>query len=261
MFFTLSKLVLPVVVPSNLIAVIIGLGVLATATQFRRFGLVLSILGAILLFAFGLGPIGVWSVGLLENRFERPGADLAAPDGIIVLGGAISPEMLQYRAVLMPQGARMTEAVMLARRFPEVRVIFTGGSADSSISEAEAAKQFFTAIGLSPERTIYETRSRNTSENAAFTAKLIALQPGTRWLLVTSAFHMPRAIGAFRHVGFNVIPWPADYLSLGGLRELAAPTESVSEGLRLFDVGAKEWMGLLAYRVTGRIDDLFPGPI
>jgi uncharacterized SAM-binding protein YcdF (DUF218 family) len=260
MFFTISKLVLPAVVPSNLIAVIIGLGVLTTVTRFRRYGLALSFLGAVLLIAFGLGPIGIWSLRLLENRFERPRADLAPPDGIIVLGGAISPEMLQYRAVLMPNGARMTEAVMLARRYPEARVIFTGGSMDASIPEAEAAKQFFTAIGLPPERTTYETRSRNTSENAAFTAKTIALKPGTHWLLVTSAFHMPRAIGAFRHAGFNVIPWPADYLSVGGLRELAAPTESVSEGLRLFDIGAKEWMGLIAYRVTGRIDDFFPGP-
>jgi uncharacterized SAM-binding protein YcdF (DUF218 family) len=261
MFFTVSKLVLPTIVPSNLIAVLIGLGVVATAVRFRRCGLVLSFSGLILLFALGLGPVSVWSLRLLEDRFERPRTDFAPPDGIIVLGGAISPAMLQYRAILMPNGARMTEAVMLARRFPEARVIFTGGSTDSSISEAEAAKQFFTSIGLSPERTTYETRSRNTSENAAFTAKLIALKPGTRWLLVTSAFHMPRAIGAFRHAGFNVIPWPADYLSVGGLRELATPAGSVSEGLRLFDVGAKEWIGLIAYRITGRIDELFPSPV
>ena len=91
------------------------------------------------------------------------------------------------------------------------------------------------------------------------TRDLVSPKPGERWLLVTSAFHMPRAMGAFRHAGFDVIAWPADYLSLGVPSEWVKPNEALSEGLRRVDFGAKEWIGLLAYRLTNRTDELFPG--
>ncbi|MGO8832331.1 MAG: YdcF family protein [Roseiarcus sp.] len=264
MFFVFSKLLWLAAAPSNVIALMIGVGVLATATRFRRAGFVASAVGAAALLACGFGPVGIWILRPLEDRFERPGADLAAPDGIIVLGGAIKPAMLRFRGALVPDGARMTEAVALARRFPRTRIVFTGGSSNllsAPMPEADAARQFFAAMDLPPERMIYETRARNTIENAALTRALVSPKPGEHWLLVTSAFHMPRAVGVFRHAGFDVIAWPADYLSLGGPNELATPIDTVSGGLRLVDVGAREWIGLVAYRLSGAIDDLLPGPI
>ena len=164
--------------------------------------------------------------------------------------------------MLAPSGGRLTEAVALARRFPLARIVFTGGSSrilGKSIPEAEAARRFLAAMGVPSERTTFEARSRNTSENAMLTRDLVSPKPGERWLLVTSAFHMPRAMGAFRHAGFDVIAWPADYLT-SAQSEWVKPNEGLSEGLRRVDFGAKEWIGLLAYRLTNRTDEFFPGP-
>jgi len=80
---------------------------------------------------------------------------------------------------------------------------------------------------------------------------------GERWLLVTSAFHMPRAIGCFRAVGFDVIPWPVDYRT-SGPGDAWRLFPRASEGLRRVDLAAKEWAGLLAYYVTGRSTALLP---
>jgi uncharacterized SAM-binding protein YcdF (DUF218 family) len=114
-------------------------------------------------------------------------------------------------------------------------------------------------MGVPSGRTTFEARSRNTSENAMLTRDLVSPKPGERWLLVTSAFHMPRAMGAFRHAGFDVIAWPADYLTFGTQSEWVMPNGWVA-GLRRVDLGAKEWMGLIAYRLTDRTDEFLPGP-
>ncbi|HET7210116.1 MAG TPA: ElyC/SanA/YdcF family protein, partial [Methyloceanibacter sp.] len=85
------------------------------------------------------------------------------------------------------------------------------------------------------------------------------LGPGKRWLLITSAYHMPRAIGAFRKAGFEVEAWPVDYRTRGRA-DLTRPFDKVSEGLRRVDVATREWFGLLAYWLRGRSDALFPAP-
>ena len=262
MYFVLSKLLWMLAAPSNAIALTIAAGAVVSATRFRRIGVAISAIGAFVLLFCGIGPAGVWLLRPLEDRFERP-ANLTTPDGIIVLGGDISPAMFEQRGVLATTGARLTEAVALARRFPLARIVFTGGSSNllgTSIPEAEAAERFLAAMGVPSGRTTFEARSRNTSENAMLTRDLVSPKPGERWLLVTSAFHMPRAMGAFRHAGFDVIAWPADYLTFGTQSEWAMPNGWVAEGLRRVDFGAKEWMGLIAYRLTGRTDEFLPGP-
>jgi uncharacterized SAM-binding protein YcdF (DUF218 family) len=101
--------------------------------------------------------------------------------------------------------------------------------------------------------------ARNTYENAVFSKKLAAPKPGERWLLVTSAFHMPRAIGLFRKVGFTVEPYPVDW-RVGRPADVFAFTQFATDGLLRTDVGVREWLGLVAYRLAGRTDALFPGP-
>jgi uncharacterized SAM-binding protein YcdF (DUF218 family) len=113
------------------------------------------------------------------------------------------------------------------------------------------------------DRLILEAKSRDTYENAAFLKEQLTrageLGSGTRWLLITSAYHMPRAMGAFRQAGFNVEPWPVDYRTRGKA-DLTRPFDKVSEGLRRVDVASREWAGLLAYWLRGRSDALFPAP-
>jgi uncharacterized SAM-binding protein YcdF (DUF218 family) len=104
-----------------------------------------------------------------------------------------------------------------------------------------------------------ERRSRNTLENAEFTKALLAPKAGERWLLVTSAFHMPRSVGLFRKAGFAIEPYPVDW-RVGGRGDLFALNNIALDGLGRTDTAMREWMGLIAYRATGKIDELLPGP-
>ena len=160
-------------------------------------------------------------------------------------------------------GDRMIAAVALARKHPEARVVFTGGSAavfGSALREADVAQRLFVELGLAPERLTLERESRNTAENARFTRDLVQPIPGERWLLVTSASHMPRAMGLFRKAGFDVTPYPVDYQTTGLRGDYRGVYLDVSEKLSMTSRALREYAGLAAYWLTGRIDELLPAP-
>jgi len=262
LFFYVSKLVWFVVQPSSLIALLL-VGGLVLALWRRRWGLRFVCAGATLYVIAGFSPLGHWLMLPLEDRFTR--AELTAPvDGIIVLGGAVDTLVSGDRGLtaLNEAGERLTEGAVLARRFPDARLVFSGGSAKvfhRGGTEASGAQRLFARLGIAPQRLELEDRARNTAENAAFTRDVVRPAPGERWLLVTSAFHMPRAVGCFRAVGMAVIPWPVDYRT-SGPDDAWRLFPRASEGLRRVDLAAKEWAGLLAYYVTGRTNALLPGP-
>ena len=104
-----------------------------------------------------------------------------------------------------------------------------------------------------------ERRSRNTQENAEFSKAIAKPSDGERWLLVTSAFHMPRSVGLFRKAGFAVEPYPVDW-RVGSTAKLLNFSPLAVEGLERTDTAVREWIGLVAYWITGKIDALLPGP-
>src|SRR5581483_10462613 len=198
-------------------------------------------------------------------RFAR--ADLAAApvSGIVVLGGGEDARVWagRHTHALNEAGERFTEALALARRFPSARIVFTGGAVEIVSAPkigADAARAVFADLGLGEgDRLILESRARDTWENAVLVKALVAPKPGERWLLLTSAWHMPRAMGVFRRAGFAVEAWPVDYRTADAwdaVRLFDAP----SDGLKRLDTAVREWVGLVAYRLTGRSDALFPGP-
>ena len=146
------------------------------------------------------------------------------PYGIIILGGAIDDEVSRARGqTIFDEGAaRLTEAAILARRYPMAKIVYTGGSASllgRASTEAEEGRKLLIALGVEPARIEIEPRSRNTDENARFTAALLHPKPDQTWLIDTSAYHMPRAMGLFRKAGFNAIAYPVDYRTEGGGRD------------------------------------------
>lgn len=195
-------------------------------------------------------PVQDWLLSPLETRFPRP-AEPARVEGIIVLGGAELADLTALTNAPQLNGAaeRMTEAMMLALRHPEARVIFTGGSGNltGGAAGATVAARLFADLGLAPDRLILESASRNTAENAAFTRDLIAPKTGARWVLITSAYHMPRAVAAFCAAGWTgIIPWPIDHRSPG------AAGWQFSDNATDLATGLREWIGLAAYCLTGR---------
>ncbi len=161
------------------------------------------------------------------------------------------------------EGERVVEAAILAKRYPNARVIFTGGTGSllvaNSPTEAQQVKKLLVELGVDPSRITLEADSRNTDENARFTAELVHPQPKQRWLLVTSAYHMPRSMGLFKKAGFNVTAFPVAFRTLGEGRGPQWETDP-ARNLETFEIAAHEWIGLVAYWATGRIDHLFPGP-
>jgi uncharacterized SAM-binding protein YcdF (DUF218 family) len=264
MFYVLSKILWFCLQPSSLIGLTLVLGLVALARDRLQLGRRLLMGGTLALMIGGLAPFSDLLIAPLENRFDRADPGRGPVHGIIVLGGAEDPRLSASRDVMSLNEAaeRITETVALSRRYPEARIVFSGGS-DALITtkppEAEAAGKLLEALGVPPSRLTLEAKSRNTHENAIFTRDLIQQKPGERWLLVTTAWHMPRSMGCFRQAGLNVEPWPVDYRTPQAF-EWFRLYSSLPEGLRRLDFVMKEYIGLVAYRLTGRIDALFPGP-
>jgi uncharacterized SAM-binding protein YcdF (DUF218 family) len=266
MFFLLSKTAAALLLPSNLLVALVLFGFILMSTRFRRAGGRLFITSLVLLGLLSISPLGHLLSHALEVRFppwhEGP---KGAPDGIVVLGGGINPELSRIHGDTVFSGAaagRVIALAKLARAYPNVRIVYSGG--DPSLTghgpaEADFLYPFLDSLGEERARVVLESRSRNTAENAAFSKQLMQPKPGERWLLVTSAQHMPRAIGSFRRVGFDVEAYPVDWRATGGV-DLLAPLSGLAGNLARVDAAAREWIGLLAYWLTGRTTQFLPGP-
>lgn len=264
MFFEISKVLGWPVFPSNSIALLCVSGVTLWLIGWRRSGRVLAICGVLALLLFGYGPVGnVLMLGLSE-RFPAWHANGRDPDGIIVLGGGIETARAQARneIELNSAGERVLAMLELARRFPKARIVYSGGSANlfpPYIAEAPFVERLLEEFGIARDRIVIESASRTTFENATEVRDLVQPQPGQRWLLVTSAWHMPRSIGVFRAAGFDVEAYPVDWRTRGW-RDAFKPFPRLSLGLAQSDTAMHEWAGLIGYWWSGRIDKLLPGP-
>jgi uncharacterized SAM-binding protein YcdF (DUF218 family) len=265
MFFVLSKLLGVMVVPSNLVVEIGLVGIILLLTRFRRLASWLVVTSVVLTAFVGLSPLGNILILPLEDRFPPWDSSHGAPDGIVVLGGATIPEIAAARgddSGLNEAAERITATVELARKYPNARIIFSGGNAalfENAPSEAAVAFRQMVAMGVAADRITAEEQSRNTIENAVFSRLIAQPKPGEHWLLVTSAFHMPRAIGVFRAAGFPVEAYPVDYRTRGP-RDATRMFSTVAFGLAQVDVAMHEWAGLAAYRLSGKTAEFFPAP-
>lgn len=264
LFFILSKLLGLVFQPVNFTAFAMLVGLLLGWTRWQRTARAVLVTVATVFVVCCFLPVGTLLLRALEDRFPRPPATMPAPTGIIVLGGAMNEELSLARGEIAMNAAasRMTAAVALALRYPLARLVFTGGSADVrqvGRDEAEGARRLWLSLGVPESRMSFESKSRNTFENAVFTRDLVKPKPGEEWLLVTSAWHMPRSVSIFRKADFPVTAYPVDYRSFGDARDWKLSFNAL-DSLETLDTALHEWAGLIAYRLTGKTDALFPAP-
>lgn len=262
MTFYLSKILWVFVQPSNLLLLFSGAGTVLLFTSRARLGRVMlaAIMGILVLIA--VLPLGNWMLYPLETRFAIPG-DLGKVDGIIVLSGAFNARNSAFRGapVLNQYAGRFTTFMELARRYPQAKLVFSGGAVfamHNNVTEADIGRWFFEAQGLDVQRILFEHKSRNTHENVVYSKQIAQPQPGEHWILVTSAAHMPRSVGLFRKNDWNVTPYPAGYVTMPFLEM----PRGVDLGGRLerLDDAVKEWTGLMAYYALGRTSAIFPAP-
>lgn len=266
MFFALSKILWFFADPANLILLAMaGGGVLVQfrSRPLRRAGR----------WAFGAGfaafllaatiPVGPWALSRLENRFPVPARLPEKVAGIIVAGGVLDPVLSASRGQVALNDAadRLFAFADLAARYPGAKLIYSAGSGSltrQDVKEADFVLPLLARLGIGAERVLLENQSRNTHENAVFSRGIAGADGMEPWILVTSAFHMPRAVGTFRKAGWTVVPYPTDF-NYG-----PAPTFGVGfsprSGLSKLSAASHEWIGLAAYRLSGRSDALFPAP-
>lgn len=262
--FELGKILWMATAPANLL--VMGL-CLAWLLSRRHAPVALRrVLGAMATLALliAVTPLGSLPLILLEDRFNRPAVMPAKVDGIVMLGGGLMPLLSLSRdePVMLASGnVRLAAFVDLARRYPDARLVFSGGSGSlfaPSLSEASIARVALERMGMDVDRARFEDRSRNTHENASFSADMMRPAKGEVWLLVTSASHMPRAVGAFRAIGWDVVAFPVGYVTSSDL--LVGWGFDFLGGLAALQTGVREWIGLVAYYANGRITELFPAP-
>lgn len=264
MFFTLSKVLGFFALPTNFLISLGLLGIILLFTRVTRMASWLIVTSVVLLAIAGLSPLGNVLILPLEQRFPPWDPSRGPPDGIVMLGGVIMPQVsLQRGSIAFEEGAaRFVATVELARRYPNARIVISGGSSSLIYDdgpEAGVAVREFEALGIPHDRISAEEQSRNTIENAVFSRLIANPQPGERWILVTSAFHMPRAIAVFRAADFPIEAYPVDYRTRGPI-DAVRPFDVMSIGLRRTDTALHEWLGLLGYRLTGKTSELFPAP-
>lgn len=263
MDYTASKLLGLFTTSGTVLMLALLVGTFLLWSRRWRTGRVLLSLVVLALAAVTFLPIQPALTGLLENRFQQAPPLPEHIDGIIVLGGMVRPAIsrARHRPTLNDAAERLFEGAHLAHLHPEAKVLFTGGSPnpwEPQARESDFAEKALIDMGIDPSRLIIEDRARNTYENAVFSKPLTPDGGKGTWILVTSAVHMPRSVGVFRKDGWNVIPWPCNYLS-GGEPEWTNEDVAISR-LYYLTRTAHELVGLLYYRLRGWSDNLFPGP-
>ncbi len=260
MFF-LDKFLSAVLNPGNLLTLCLVAGVMLHLLSRGRRGKALVALSALGFALLTVAPIGPATLLGLEQRFPPPAPLPERVDGILVLGGAVN-SVLEFSfgvTAATCSAAQVFDAVALARRYPVAKLVLVGGgSFPFGYSDARATLQFVVDQGIAPARILVEEKSRTTHENAVYAKELVRPAPGETWLLVTSAYHMPRAMGTFRAAGWPVIPYPVDF-SVDPRTDLRAHF-SLLDGLNDSSLAAHEWGGLAFYRLMGWTRELFPAP-
>ena len=263
MLFVLSKVFWIVAAPANLALIILMLGLLLLWVNWIRVGRFFTSIGGVALILLAVLPIGPWLARPLEDRFPQFATGTAPVDGIIVLGGSTNPRMMELRGQISVNGAaeRLIAFAELARTYPDAKLVFTGGSGSlnpGALSEADVAQAILTIMGGDMGRIRFEREARNTFESGRKAKALVAPNPSENWLLVTSALHMPRAMGVFRKAGWPVTAYPVDYAT-GGVGRLRLRFNLAGNG-NSAQIAIREWVGLAAYKALGRTDHWFPAP-
>jgi uncharacterized SAM-binding protein YcdF (DUF218 family) len=263
MAFVFSKLLWALASPGSLLTLALVSGLLLSALPkpcLAKAGRCLCVLACICFVAIATLPVGDWALTPLENRFAFSPPDQV--DGIIVIGGDEQTQVTEARGmpVALDSMRRYEMVLDMVRRYPDARLVFSGGSPyvypHGETLDSEIAREIMNDIGVPTDKMIFEKTSRNTYENAVFSADIVRPDPSQKWLLVTSAWHMPRAMACFRKAGWNVYAAPTGYFTTG--QYILRPRFNFEEQLRALTFAFHEYIGLAAYWMMGRTNDLWP---
>ena len=261
MFFILSKILAICLEPLAYPYVLLGIGMIMRWRRRRRMMKACIAAALTLPLFYGFLPLSMAPLHYLEDRHDVPILTGPPVDGVIVLGGHTARgDVSESRNQPQQNRAadRLTKGLMLHRMNPGSTLLFSGYDGrltPTGWSEAETIRRLIAELGFTGENIIYESTSRNTYENAVNSLAVAVPQPGSRWLLVTSASNMPRAMGSFAAAGWDgITPYPVDFQTAAG----PTPLFSLERGTKSIRTWLHEYVGLAAYWLTGRSAILLP---
>ncbi len=259
-FWVVSKVIWSLLAPEVLLLFLLILGTCLLWTRHSKRGHNIITFSVVIIALITILPFSDLILSPLENRFPVPKKLPNKVSGIIVLAGAeeISVTSDRNQPSLNSGGERLTTFIWLANNYPDAMLVFSGGSGslfNQKQKSVDTARMIFEQVGLDSKRVKFESESKNTAESANYTFQLIKPNIDQKWILVTSAYHIPRSVGLFRRAGWNVIPYPVDFITT---KSLVFKFDLKEIGK--FSRGLREWLGILVYRIIGKTSELFPRP-
>lgn len=256
LFFYIAKLAWVLLALDSLLIIWLALGVLSLLLAWQR--LAKWLLSSLLLvcLVIGLFPVGEWLLYSLERQYPPISLQAETVEGVIVLGGGEqNAQTHAWQQVSLGSGGERPLALLqMVRRLPaEIPIVFTGGTGKMTaqgMSGAEVVQQLLRDHGIDVERVTFEDKSRNTVENAVLSQRLVQPKPEENWLLITSAFHMPRSVAIFCSQDWQVTPYPVDFRSRKD--KLLRLDWDFAKHLKNLNTAYKEWLGIVAYKVAGK---------
>jgi uncharacterized SAM-binding protein YcdF (DUF218 family) len=261
LFFYSSKLIWKLISPDSIFVFLLFTSLVLLVLNHKSKALILLTTLTLCTLFLSVFPVGSWLLYPLESRFVHNPLLPERIDGIIVLGGSVAPQVsLEWQQLeTYSSHERLSSFIKLANLYPESRLLFTGGNASlthQSPTEADMVKQYFIDSGIGSERLVLENKARNTAENVTLAKQLLSPESDQNWILITTAYHMPRSVGIFCKQGWPVIPYPVDHQT--------APSQMYQAGFNLLDhandlvTASHEWTGLLAYYLAAKTTSLVP---
>lgn len=261
MFFVASKIFWALAQPLNAFCLLALIGLAARAVWPKE-GQGIMNFALILILVFGVVPVGPMALTWLERQYPTPRALPDKIDGVIVLGGGFDSYLTQTSGHIVANDNvdRAFCFVEIAKKHPGAKLVFSGGSGDilhPDAMESLDARLFFHLSGLDSAKIIYETQSRNTYENGYYTKEMVKPKAGENWVLVTSAYHMPRSVGIFEKLDWKVIPYQCDPRTNGSY-SIGGSLPNVTGNFSALNIALREIIGLIVYNLTGKSAFIIP---
>lgn len=261
LFFWFSKLVWMVIAPGNFLLILILASCALLLLGKERLARTVLTATCVALAVVSLFSLHVILLHPLDSRFETNPVLPPHLDGVIVLSGSEDPyKSRMWNQVSLDGTAERNLTFMeMARKYPDAKLVFSGGNSSLTGGEykaADVARMLFAQQGLDVDRVRFERESRNTYENVLYSKQLVQPRQDETWLLITTAWHMPRSVGVFCKQGWSVIPYPVDHATAPDDRVVIH--FSMADNLRNLNIAVREWIGLFAYYVTGKTSQLLP---
>ena len=249
--FTVKKILTPLILPPGIfvvLAVLLGLWMLRRRNKSGAW-CIITLAG--LIYCLSIAPVANTLLRSLEKDWQIPVK--VNGDVIVVLGGGVYSGVADISGWSFPASATLSRAITAFRlhRLTGLPIIISGGKVyPRSAAEALVAKRILLDLGMAAPQIIVEDHSRDTRENARFSSEILHQGNWRQPILVTSAYHMTRALSAFRKAGIKVTPYPADFLvppkvTYGWPAFLPSSFALVKSALAI-----REYLGILFYKLA-----------